>query len=237
MILLFINPKTGEKIIFPIKNGTTLGRKNTHIEISDSKISSLHAKIEKEGDNFYLSDQGSTNKILYKGVRSDRLELYSGISFQLGNTLFRVFDKKKKTEELDEKELQPSKDKKHWSEYLKDCFTELMAKSTQGSNEIYPFSKDLVLRTVDGPQKGSKFEILYGPRSIGNLDQDMCILDWNIGEASFELVEHDHNIYLTTDFPSEVLVNNASESTVKLSTGDKIFLGQTTLEVEVRSYE
>ena len=76
-------------------------------------------------------------------------------------------------------------------------------------------------------------DLCYGPRSFGNLNSDITVYDWNINEGQFQIVEHDKNIYLTTDFPAEVLVNGNSQKTVKLSTGDRIELGQSIIEVEI----
>ena len=108
--------------------------------------------------------------------------------------------------------------------------------SAQSDHRIYAFHFHVLLRVISGPEEGKSYSLLYGPRSFGNLDEDICIYDWAIDESSFQLVEHDGGIYLTTSFPDKITVNKKSLATVKLNSGDKIYLGQSCLEVEIEAY-
>lgn len=235
MILQFTNPRTGQLEEHELRSDLLFGRKTADIVVADPKISSKHAKIIQEGDKLFIVDQGSTNKIVYQGNRVDKLELFPGTQFHLGSVLFDVLDdgatpsKSAPSSEQDQAQ--------HWSELIKQSLKELLEVAKQKEKEIYPFSKELYLKNLSGPAKGKHYELLYGPRSLGNLNQDLCLYDWNIGDASFEIVEHDKDIYLTTDDVGRVFVNAKSEAIVKLETGDKINIGQTELLVEVKSNE
>lgn len=248
MKLEFVDPKTGKRLSFVLKHKMKIGRKKADITIPDSKVSSFHAEITKENGKFYIKDAGSTNKIVYKGAKVDSLELYNGVEFSIGgvdivsigsnsSSLSEAESTQGAGESSEDKEVNSSEKAKHWSETIKFALKDLLEIAEQGNEEVYPFSVDLLLTVTKGPQKNRSIPLLYGPRSVGNLKQDVRVLDWNIGEASFQLVEHDNNIYLTTDYPNQVLVNKLPGTTIKLSTGDKIQLGQSELEVEVKSYE
>lgn len=251
MRIEYIDPKTGKKTSQKIVKGMSLGRKGSDIVIPDSKISSKHAEIREEDGKLLLVDLGSTNKILYKGAKVESLELYNGVEFQLGSVYVTVIGRPGDVTEsvnipLEDMAgaetnvtglIEDTKEKTHWSETIKHSLKDLLEAAEQKDENVYPFSKDLYLTIKEGPQKNRHIQVLYGPRSIGNMKQDICILDWNIGDVSFQLVEHDKNIYLTTDFPEEVLVNDSSSGTTKLNQGDFIKLGESILEVEIKSYE
>ena len=64
----------------------TLGRTDDNmIVINDASVSSHHGEVVHEGEEWILTDLGSTNGTKVGGERVDRIELTHGGSFALGN--------------------------------------------------------------------------------------------------------------------------------------------------------
>jgi pSer/pThr/pTyr-binding forkhead associated (FHA) protein len=55
----------------------------------DSAVSRKHARIVKEGNNYKVYDEGSSNGIYVNGVKVTEQELHSGDKLQIGTTVFR----------------------------------------------------------------------------------------------------------------------------------------------------
>lgn len=236
MRFLYHDPIENKVLTKEVSDGMTIGRKNADLVIRDGMISTKHARIEMEGSAWFLVDQASTNKIKVKDKKLERVELKDGVEFYLGNVLVKVLDKDMSLENTQlEVELEEEK-QHHWSHDIEDMIKDLGQLSAQSDHRIYAFHFHVLLRVISGPEEGKSYSLLYGPRSFGNLDEDICIYDWAIDESSFQLVEHDGGIYLTTSFPDKITVNKKSLATVKLNSGDKIYLGQSCLEVEIEAY-
>jgi len=71
---------------------TILGRRDAHILLNDSEVSSLHAAIAVEGNRFSLRDLRSTNGTFLNGRRIEEAELAHLDELRLGRTrlLFTV---------------------------------------------------------------------------------------------------------------------------------------------------
>lgn len=236
MRFLYHDPIENKVLTKVVSEGMTIGRKNADLVIRDGMISTKHAIVEKKASALFLVDQGSTNKIKVNDKKLDRIELKDGLEFHLGNVLVKVLDKDLNLENTQlEVELQEEKNH-HWSDDISEMIKDLSQASAQSNHRMYAFHSHVLLRVISGPEEGKSYSLLYGPRSFGNHDEDFCIYDWAIDESNFQLVEHDGGIYLTTSFPDKITVNKKSLATVKLNTGDKIYLGQSCLEVEIEAY-
>lgn len=235
MKFLYLDPVEKKMITVEVKSGMSIGRKKADLVIRDGLISTKHASIEESKDGLMIVDQGSTNKIKHNGEKKSELLLTDGLEFELGNVVVKVIDH---DSSMDLTATSTGDDEKtvHWSEQLGKGLKSTLKLAKQGSEKLYPFHFHVNLKIVAGPDEGKNIELLYGPRSIGNLDQDICIYDWSIDQADFQLVQHDGGIYLTTNHPDKVLVNKKESRTRKLNTGDKIYLGLSCLEVSIKDY-
>lgn len=237
MEFVFVNPSTQKWERHKIFVGMSLGRKNADLNLRDPMISTLHAKVEQSKSGLVLVDQGSTNKMNHQGVRVQELLLEEGLEFEIGSIKVRVEASQVLSIAGPENDSTAASSNSHWSEQFKFCLSGLEKKVLQQSQRLYPFSWQVNLYIVSGPGKGQKMSVLYGPRSFGNLDQDICLYDWAIDRASFQLVEHDGSIFLTTPSADNVRVNQLTSGTTRLKTGDKVYLGQTCIEVELLKNE
>ena len=72
-----------EKTIYPLVETTTIGRgSNNLIPLLDPTASRNHAKVHYQEGSWVVEDLGSTNGIVYKGERVDKISLRPGDSFQ-----------------------------------------------------------------------------------------------------------------------------------------------------------
>jgi pSer/pThr/pTyr-binding forkhead associated (FHA) protein len=72
-------------------DGITLGRETTNtIPVEDPKVSRYHARIERLGEDWILTDLGSTNGTRINGVQVSRAGLAAGDYVYLGDTVLVV---------------------------------------------------------------------------------------------------------------------------------------------------
>jgi hypothetical protein len=76
---------------YPIKNGTTIGRKDGDLILDDPKVSSSHAKFTMDDDDFLLWDFGSANGTYVNGkkIRQATLLVENDL-IKIGETVFVV---------------------------------------------------------------------------------------------------------------------------------------------------
>ncbi len=94
-LLISSGDRKGEHIRLFAK--TTIGRdRSNDIVIDDTALSSFHARINVENDNFYIYDENSTNGIFifdpehHRWERKEAWELENGAQFKLGRTVFTL---------------------------------------------------------------------------------------------------------------------------------------------------
>jgi hypothetical protein len=82
-------PRRGR--FYPMKNGTTIGRKEGDLILDDAKVSGTHAKFTMEDDDFLLWDFGSANGTYVNGKRiREATLLYENDLIRIGETIFVV---------------------------------------------------------------------------------------------------------------------------------------------------
>ena len=75
--------------IYKINKGTTIGRKEAELILDDPKVSSLHAKLTVEDENFTLWDFGSANGTSVNGKRiREATRLHENDLIKIGDTTF-----------------------------------------------------------------------------------------------------------------------------------------------------
>ena len=71
--------------IYIVNRGTTrIGRKNSDIEISNTRISGMHAEIHYSGTRVFVIDRNSTNGTFVNGKKVRRVALRDGDVISLG---------------------------------------------------------------------------------------------------------------------------------------------------------
>jgi hypothetical protein len=82
-----------ERALPLVRDSYTLGRhKNNDIVVTDPRVSSFHARIDKTASGCSLSDLGSRNGTWVNGKKADQADLVSGDEIRLGSArlLYRV---------------------------------------------------------------------------------------------------------------------------------------------------
>lgn len=90
MAQLFVlsGPDVGKH--FTLAEGDVLGRApECSIQLRHASISRRHARVEREGERWFVVDEGSRNGVVHDTLRVTRLELVDQREFQLGELLLR----------------------------------------------------------------------------------------------------------------------------------------------------
>jgi len=92
--LRFYNRHDSEKRIFMAEIESdvfTIGRStDCQVCLDDEDVSRHHARIERSGNRWTITDLGSTNGIVIEGQRIRRAALAHGDSFRLGDTVLEL---------------------------------------------------------------------------------------------------------------------------------------------------
>lgn len=219
-------PLIGEE--FEVSAGMKLGRTGSDLNLKDPKVSSLHAEVRMRTGSILglvIFDLGSTNGIKVKGRKVPSLDLVVGTVFQLGNTTLKVV----KVDLADMKEA--GNELSDWRAHLiRTASAAIFPKKSK--SEVKPFEPIVNLNFLEGPQKGEKFVLGYGPRSLGMHGTELSLLETSVKEASFDLLPiTGGGVEFKTKYSDKILLNGLSKESEMIRTGDKLQIGQTTIEI------
>jgi hypothetical protein len=87
VLVVKIGTKDGLK--YPLgKRGVIIGRRRTSdIRIEDTNVSRVHASIDCVGEDYFLTDLGSTNGTYVNGARINKKKLVAGDLVRIGTTI------------------------------------------------------------------------------------------------------------------------------------------------------
>ena len=209
---------------FKLQEGMQLGRSKGEIQIPDPKISSLHAIIEKDSrGKLVLVDQNSSNGLLINEVRVKRVAMLPGVRFQAGKTFFKVV-------EFEDHKLAGA-DTKSWRELLMEEIPRLKLKNKTSEASVQPFQKLVKVEILTGIQADQTLVLGFGPRHFGSDTLDIELLDAEAPALAFQLSPDLNGVRFSTNHPEKVTLNHNQVSTDLVKAGDKIFLGQTTIQI------
>jgi pSer/pThr/pTyr-binding forkhead associated (FHA) protein len=201
-----------------LANGLTIGRQGCDLTLRDSKVSSVHAKVILQNNQWTLIDQGSSNGIkidfvadeqiapgsIKGGKRVVKLILVDGATFRLGQTRFRVTSDALPQKGVPEQKssppqtaAEPSVKRASWKPILLDLTSRALrlieAEKTSAGNrtlpqEVMPFRSPINLKFISGPQTGTEWLLGYGPRQIGPDSLDLQLLEAGIPSICFSLI-------------------------------------------------
>lgn len=213
-----------------------MGRTACEILIPDGKVSNTHAQIEKDQKGRYiLMDLDSSNGLLVNGVRVKRIALLPGVMFQAGKTFFKVIDQVEENVVIVPKEkreeLENTPEKHHWRDVLTRDLLTLEFQNQPPIETVLAFRPLIKLNFISGIQADQTYVLGYGPRQFGADGLDIELMDPAAPSQAFELSPGIDGVRFTTSQPEIVLLNNKSVSTDLVKTGDRIYLGQTIIQV------
>lgn len=222
---------------FPLSEGATLGRVNCNISLDDPKISHHHGKVERSEGDLWLIDLGSTNGLKLKGRKVPRVLLKPGVVVQVGRTRLKV-EPAQVENALPQPpgtaiEMDVVLPERGWDEFLEDFTRELLPSVQDESTAISAFERTVKLEVTRGIQRGTRWEMGYGPRIVGAHSSEFAIFEPGAPDSCFELIPEGRGVRFMTSHPRQVLLNGESVSTSVVKDGDKITIMGTLIEVRV----
>ncbi|MEZ0390978.1 MAG: FHA domain-containing protein [Pseudobdellovibrionaceae bacterium] len=220
-------PQEGQK--FRLIEGLRVGRTTGEIQLSDPKVSSLHAQIESsENGQLFLVDRGSSNGIRINGNRVQRAAMLPGVRLQIGKTLFRVVEIAAAPSPLAEIETTDG-----WKSILKTRIPQAPSQNLTSAALVQAFQPLLQLEFLEGLQAETKMVLGYGPRKAGSDVLDIELQEPSAPDIAFELFpEKDGSVRFLTAHPDLVLLNDSAISSDTLKSGDQIRIGSSLIEVK-----
>lgn len=227
---LFIEVYEGEQSgqRFRIASGFRLGRTTGEILITDPKVSSLHAQIEKDPKgHLILVDRNSSNGIRLNGQKVPRIAMMPGVKFQIGKTLFKV------VQLFGSETFEEEKAPNTWREVLKTQIPKVNARNRPGHEEVQALSPALQLDFIEGIQAETSVILAYGPRKIGSDVLDIELQESQAPAVAFEIHPDPGGIRFFTRYPKQVLLNDESVSSDILKDGDLIRVGDSLIKAKL----
>lgn len=225
IIRIIKGPREGHQ--FTAKDGLKIGRSAADINLKDSKASSRHAEIRLAGgkNDYVLVDLGSTNGIKFNGEKVLELKLEPGIEFGIGSSRFTV--------ENDPTSSKESSDS--WRDAMYRIASVAPAAGAKKQPLLSGFKSLIELQFTEGPQKGERYTLGYGPRQLGSKSFDFPIRETGAPSICFSVVPDSQGLPIfKTDHETTVLLNENAVSSEKLKEGDTISILNTRLKVSFK---
>ncbi|MGE3680473.1 MAG: FHA domain-containing protein [Bdellovibrionales bacterium] len=215
--------------VIPLRPGLTIGRQGTGIVLSDSKVSAIHARINKmEGGAWILSDNSSKNGIRAEGQRAAAVELKPGICFGIGESDFEVIE----IQDPEQSDKKKAKRQRYWHEALAEFLGPHTEKFQDAPKSVAAMEPALVLEFVRGVQTSSKWVLGYAPRRIGATSAELPIWEPGAPATCFEILQTPDGILFKTEHPDTVRINGEAVDSRILRMGDTIKILETLIEVD-----
>lgn len=213
-----------EQTMIPLtKDVTTIGRKFADILIDDSKVSSSHAEIRKDGDRYILKDLGSTNGSFVNRKIISTIVLTDQDVIEFGSTTACFYQDVKSFPTS----KQPSEDTRSESISTKARDVITTTKTMQQSS--------LRIEITEGPDKGKKFNFKKPYVMIGRKDADLTLMDVDVSRSHALIEIFSKNSVFVKDLESTngTFVNGKKIISEKVTEGDEITVGNTTIKVHL----
>lgn len=212
---------------YRLNEGLQIGRTQGSVRLNDTKVSGLHAQVEiDQKGQLILVDMDSFNGLIINGQKVKRIAMMPGVSFQIGKTFFRVvrlFEEntsfRQELANLD------------WKERIALAMEKIQVPLNSNTPKIQVFPHTVELVVTAGIQANTTFTLGYGPRKIGSQSLDIELQEPQCPAFAFEIEPSGSDVIFKTAFSDQVLLNGTSTSTQILSSGDRIYIANTVIEV------
>ncbi|PIS11745.1 MAG: FHA domain-containing protein [Bdellovibrio sp. CG10_big_fil_rev_8_21_14_0_10_47_8] len=216
---------TGQR--FRLDPGVRIGRTEGDILIQDAKVSSLHARVEKDKKGqLILVDKDSHNGLKISGQKVRRVALLPGVVFQVGGTFFKVV-------RLDgeKNDFKTKLESSGWKSALRAAISKVPAKNPLQRPLLRPFENVIELHFLEGIQANVTLSLGYGPRKFGSDVLDIELEEPLAPGMAFELIPVDNGIEFKTHHTDVVRFNNQAVETALVQPGDQIRIGGSLIKV------
>ena len=203
--------------VFSLKKKLLIGREFGDIVLKEPAVSEPHGEIKHYSDDrVMLQDLDSKNGIVVEGKRKIKTLLEEGIIFTIGKTNFQLIAVKS-SEEI-------------WLDFLNRKIEKVKDKP----KKLKAFFRPLEVYCVEGPQKGTKVLLAYGPRFFGSACVDVPLLDNKVPDRAFQLIPSEGKVLFRTKYPDVCFKEKSNGEKVALRDGEIIVCGETRLRVSFK---
>ena len=205
--------------IFPLKEKLVFGRKKGDVVLKELSVSDPHGEITQHSDSrVMLRDLNSKNGIFIDGEAKITALLEVDAVFTIGSSEFQLIAFKSP--------------KEVWLDFLMENSKKIKNKP----KKLKAFAKTVRIHCIDGPQKGMKFILGYGPRSFGSGRVDVPLLDSKIPDKAFRLIPKGESLVFQTKYPELYRKSSPGKikSTFTLSEEETISCGDTKLHIRFK---
>ena len=205
--------------IFHLKEKLVFGRSTGDVVLKELSVSNPHGEVKQQADGrVMLQDLDSKNGILIDGKAQATVFLETGMVFTIGGSDFQLIAFKS-PEEV-------------WLDFLNDNMKNIKNKP----RKLQAFAKPVRINFIEGPQKGMKFVLGYGPRSFGSGCVDVPLLDSKIPDKAFKLIPKDKSLDFYTKYPELYMKSRSGKPKSTLSLGEDgiIVCGDTKLHISFK---
>ena len=222
-LFLEIVDDSGSGARFPIRPGTTVGRRDADVSLSDAKVSLKHAFIESRQDGYYLVDLGSVNGLKVDGKKVSEVLLEEDVEVQVGTKRLRVIQSDFET---------GMGVLGAWIPVVQGLVDRALETVQDRESEMRAFDPPITLRFVQGRQFGTEWTLGYGPREIGSASVDLPIEEPNAPALCFELVpEGSGLVTFRTRHRNLVRLNGQEISAAAIGDSDTIDIEHTRIQI------
>lgn len=230
--------------IFTVQPGLTIGRRDATINLNDSRVSSLHARVIERDGKLLLEDVQSKNGI--RDARGENLTFVSlepGAFFAIGDSQFLVegtlepAQAESRVSDPEQAVLVKKKPKKkkreiYWNDALAEFLDANSKKFKDQPRPLLPLNPALVLEFVRGAQVHSRWILGFGPRQVGPQCLDLPIWEPGAPAICFEVFPSPDGLIFKTQHPTIVRLNGQEVDNEVLRMGDTIAIKDTLIEVD-----
>lgn len=215
------------QLMIPLtKSMTTIGRRQTDIILDDSKASSSHAELIHKNNQYVLVDKQSTNGTFVNRRPISEHLLADQDVIEIGNSTLCFF--------------------KDLRDFHGESAEFTLSKSAQSKEDVEKTeaTKPTTTRTVtqletrmailEGPNKGQTFKFRKSHVLIGRAEADLILLDLDTSRSHCLIEVLSPTVIYIRDLDSTngTYLNGKKILSEKISSGDKIRLGNTEIKVE-----
>ena len=224
-IEVLTGPLMGNK--YTVFDGLRIGRREGEILLpDDSKVSGLHAKIQKDSKgNLALMDLGSANALVLNERRVKKVALIVGVTFRVGETLMVVGEASSS---------QPAQliNVKSWQDRVQDYLSASLLKNSKDRSFGQTFTPVVKLDFLQGVQAETSLLCAYGPRTAGAGHLDIDLLDPEAPEKCFRILPGPGVAFLEDHSFGRLLVNDLPPvENQPLTEGDLLRIGGTLIRI------
>ncbi|PIR23041.1 MAG: hypothetical protein COV44_04790 [Deltaproteobacteria bacterium CG11_big_fil_rev_8_21_14_0_20_45_16] len=208
------------------KEITSIGRKQADIILDDPKVSSLHAEIHRNGNNFVFKDLGSTNGSFVNRRAAKEITLVDQDVIEFGMTTLCFF--------ADIRDFHGQVEEVTVSTKTKPITQTVDIENLRTSTQTI-VQPTVVFKWLKGELKQKEYRLQKPHILLGRGEADIVILDLDASRkhAMVEVLSPSNIFLRDLGSTNGTSVNSKKVSSIRLKSGDIIQVGETMIEFSI----